>query len=113
MTELGAGHHLQRVFAPCPHGVTVDCFPAGRAQPAADRTSEPAGARWQPGAGVRHWGWGWWRPVAAGPRGLPALGAGAGGAAGERRGSPMDSRTCARPLGLAQPRFLARVPLPR
>lgn len=70
MTELGAGHHLQRVFAPCPHGVTVGCFPAGRAQPAADRTSEPAGARWQPGAGVRHWGWGWWGPVERGPVGF-------------------------------------------
>ncbi|XP_041323911.1 LOW QUALITY PROTEIN: inactive ubiquitin carboxyl-terminal hydrolase MINDY-4B [Pyrgilauda ruficollis] len=47
-----------------------------------------AAARRRPGAGARRWARGWRGAVAAGPRGLPALGAGAAGAAGERGDSP-------------------------
>ncbi|XP_039569688.1 inactive ubiquitin carboxyl-terminal hydrolase MINDY-4B [Passer montanus] len=89
VAELGAGHHLQGALARVP-GVT-GLFPAGRAQPAPDGPGEPAAARRPPGAGARRWGPGWRGAEAAGPRGLPALGAGAAGAAGER-GQPRGQR---------------------
>lgn len=56
-------------------------FPSGHAQPPPNWPSEPAGARWWPGAGAQQRG----RrgPAAAELCGLPALGQGRGGAAGE------------------------------